>query len=101
MVAHELFAPDSGDFDYQRLFETLKSCSGWWHYMDSTWLVCTQDSPENFAEKLLRYMSDSDHLLVIRVTDEYAGSLPERAWDWLETHLSNCIAEPSKKAAAS
>ena len=69
------------------IFETLQECPGWWHYLDSTWLVVTRDSPTSLVNKLLPHLTQSERLLVTEFTPRrYQGWLPEKAWEWINAH---------------
>jgi len=70
--------------DYHPLFEALKNNSSQsWHFSDSTWIVNTNLSANEYAERLLPYIETTDSLLVVRITREHQGWLPKEAWDWL------------------
>lgn len=72
---------------YQSLYEAIKSCGTWWHYLDSTWLLSTNKSAAQVSARLREELDKNDSLLVIKVTDEYSGWLPEKAWDWIRRHV--------------
>ena len=70
--------------DYTPLFEAIKSNSlQWWHYLDSTWIVNTNLSANDYTQRLLPHILTTDYLLVVRITGEHQGWLPKDAWDWL------------------
>lgn len=70
--------------DYTPFFEAIKTnANGWWHYLESVWIVNTDLSADAFAKKLFPHMTKSDRLLVVRVTREHQGWLTEDAWNWL------------------
>jgi hypothetical protein len=69
--------------DYSGLFEAIKSCGAWWHYLQSTWLVETTLTAEQVWERLKVHVDKNDSMLIIRVGPEYSGWLPQGAWDWI------------------
>lgn len=69
--------------------DKLSSEDSFWKVMPNVWLVDTTLDAEALTKKLRRYISDSDTLLVIRVTDDYSGWLKQEAWDWLEASEEN------------
>ena len=71
---------------YEPLYQELKKCAGWWHYLDSTWLVHTSESADNLAKRLLAVIDENDRLLVINVGKDHQGWLPQKAWDWINGH---------------
>ncbi|WP_069997771.1 hypothetical protein [Cellulosilyticum sp. I15G10I2] len=78
--------------DYNSLYEAIKACSysdTWWHYLDSTWIIKSNLSVSQVSDKLKSVMDDNDSLLVIEVINNYAGWLPQKAWDYLKQHIFN------------
>lgn len=77
------------DKDYEKLYKELKNSSNWWHYLDSTWLVVTQESIKSFRDRIKSKMDDDDTLLVFNVTNqEYSGWLTDKAWNWIRKHIN-------------
>ena len=69
---------------YKELHEAIKECGvSWWHYLDSTWLIDTNLSANQIWQRLEPYFDKNDVALVIRVTNDYQGWLPEKAWQWI------------------
>lgn len=73
--------------NYSKLYEELKKSPGYWHHLDSTWLISTNETASQLSERLKKCIDDNDAMLVIKVTSEYSGWLPQDAWDWLKIHL--------------
>ena len=69
--------------DYAGLYDAIKSCGDWWHYLDSTWLVDTRLTAENIWQRLEPHVDENDFVLVIRVAPNFQGWLPKDAWDWI------------------
>jgi hypothetical protein len=73
--------------------EELKTASKWWHFIENTWIVQTDDSTAN---KIWGRLSKAysfgagDRLLVIEIlpTASRQGWLPKRAWEWLKARGS-------------
>ena len=83
-ICHDLKDPGR---NYAPLHQAIKGLSGiWWRYLNSTWLVRADMSAGEIREILRDKINPDDNLLVIRVTREYAGWLPEKAWDWLRKY---------------
>lgn len=72
---------------YASLFETLKSFPGWWHYIDSTWIVVADSDARGVYEKLKPSLDNDINLLVVEVGSERAGWLPKKAWEWIKKNL--------------
>jgi hypothetical protein len=69
--------------DYTGLYETIKNCGEWWHYLGSTWLVDTHLGAEGIWQRISQHFDPNDMALVIGVTSDYQGWLPKEAWDWV------------------
>ena len=69
--------------NYDSLYDAIKSCGAWWHYLGSTWLVDTSLSATQIWNKIQPHTDKNDSFLIIGVTREYTGWLPQDAWDWL------------------
>jgi len=71
--------------DYTGLYEAIKSCGAWWHYLGSTWLVDTSLDAQGVWDRLAPHIDGDDSVLVIGVTDDHQGWLPKKAWDWINS----------------
>lgn len=69
--------------NYDALHEAIKSCGNWWHFLGSTWLVDTALSAQGIWNKLEPHVDANDFFLVIGVTRDYQGWLPQEAWAWI------------------
>jgi hypothetical protein len=69
---------------YADLFEILKSKDSWWHYLSSTWLIATDESPTELNRQLIPHIFKGDRVLVTRLEPDRAGWLPTKAWEWIK-----------------
>jgi hypothetical protein len=69
--------------DYEKLHEAIKGLGPWWHYLDSCWLVDTELRAQGIWTQISANVDQTDNVLVIRVSRDYAGWLPQAAWDWI------------------
>lgn len=83
-ISYDLNTPGQ---QYSDLHDAIKSLGTWWHFLDSTWLLSTSLRAEGVANRLRQVIDQNDHLLVIKVTAESAGWLPQKAWDWISQHV--------------
>ena len=74
--------------DYSGLYEAIKSCGVWWHYLDSTWLLDTSLDANGIWQKLQSHVDKNDNVLIIGVTKDRAGWLPKDAWTWINSRRS-------------
>lgn len=86
LVTYDLNKPRQ---NYPELFEALKSKRVWWHHLDSTWIVKSNEDIETFTDRIQKEMDNNDSLLVVEITnDNYKGWLTQKAWNWLEKKMS-------------
>lgn len=80
------YALKNGLKDYTSLFEAIKACGEWWHFLDSTWIINTVHPADVIGKHLNKFIdTDSDYLFVGRLQRESQGWLPQEAWDWLNS----------------
>lgn len=73
--------------DYAGLFDELKTFRGWWHYIDGTWLITSDEGAKGIMKRLQPHLDKNINLLVIEVGNERSGWLPRKAWDWMKKNL--------------
>jgi hypothetical protein len=62
--------------NYDKLYEKIKGLGGWWHHLDSTWVVDSTLTVGEVNGRLRSVLDDSDSVLVLNITgDTYAGWL--------------------------
>ncbi len=76
--------------NYEDLIAALKSYSGWWHNLESTWFISTPKSPSEVRGELTQFIDNDDKLLV------FAASAPglARASLMMRTRGSEIISRP-------
>lgn len=84
LVAYDL---RNANKDYTRLFDELKQPSLWWHYLDSTWIIRTEESIKDVYTKLSIHIDDTDHILIIEVKKNWWGWLPTKGHDWIRENV--------------
>jgi hypothetical protein len=75
--------------NYVPLFEAIKSQGAWCHYLTATWLLATDNTPEQVYNAICSKIMKSDRLLVATLSNGYEGWLPKDAWDWLRARGLN------------
>ena len=84
IVTYDLRKPGK---DYKGLYEQLKNSPRWWHYLDSTWLIATQETANQLYNRLRQCLDVGDHILVIEAGRNIQGWLPEKAWEWIKQEI--------------
>jgi len=69
--------------DYIGLIEQLKNFPAWAHYLQSTWLIYTSESPEALYQRLSAHLDKNDSILITEFRGSYYGYLPKDAWEWI------------------
>lgn len=88
-ISYDLNQPGQ---NYDELHEAIKSCGPWWHYLDSTWLVDTNLTAQAVWNKLSPHTDKNDNILIIGVSRDYAGWLPPKAWEWINSRATKMAA---------
>ncbi|WP_333678626.1 hypothetical protein [Dyella sp.] len=82
LIDYDLKAPGR---NYNALQEAIKASPGWWHYMESNWVVATNETVRDLQSKLNALIDANDRLLIVDISNcEVGGWLPRDAWDWLK-----------------
>jgi len=85
-VCYDLKTPSR---DYTPLFEAIKKSMKWWHYLESTWIIITSETPNDVWDRLGKAIDKNDFLLIIEVRDNIQGWLPKEAWDWIHENVQS------------
>jgi hypothetical protein len=80
LISYDLNRPGQ---NYSALHEEIKQAGTWWHHLESTWLIETNQTPNQWYDRLAKHLDATDNILIIEVTRNYYGWLPQKAWDWL------------------
>jgi len=83
-INYDLKAPGR---NYNDLYDAIKATGKWWHYLDSTWIVITNEDPTQIWNRLAGTVDKNDYLLIIEVLDNVQGWLPKDAWDWIHANV--------------
>lgn len=78
--------------NYGPLYEAIKNCGAWWHYLGSTWLLDTSLTAAGIWKRLAPHVDQNDRVLIIGVTRDKAGWLTSDAWEWINSRLSRMAA---------
>jgi len=82
MVGYDLNRPGQ---EYGDLMEAIKGYGTWWHHLDSTWFIETDDSPSEVREHLQQFIDNGDELLVIQAARNWSAiGFKQSAYDWFK-----------------
>ncbi|MFB7354281.1 hypothetical protein [Streptomyces gardneri] len=76
--------------DYANLIKEIKAnANGYWHQLDSTWLIRTEKSCTELGQALRPHMDNTDELLVMDVTGANWASwgFNQEGNEWLKNHV--------------
>ena len=81
LISYDLKIPGR---NYDSLYEVLKGALHWWHYLESTWIICTNRTMNDWQSRIFNVLDKNDSFLIIEVTGvDRQGWLPQKAWEWL------------------
>lgn len=77
--------------NYTPLYEILKSAVGWWHYLESTWLLASPLPIEEWQQRIRGVIDQNDLFMIIRLDrgTVYTGWLQQKAWEWMRQNLGS------------
>ncbi|HCG5919202.1 TPA: hypothetical protein NJ048_004359 [Vibrio parahaemolyticus] len=84
VITYDLRTPNQ---NYNGLYEAIKTTGRWWHYLDSTWIIATDESPAQIWSRLEPFVDNNDNLLIMEVKNNSQGWLPQDAWEWINENV--------------
>ena len=79
--------PSKGE-TYGELIEAIKVVGTWWHCLDSTWVVVSDQTAKQIRDSLSPHLQSDDQLLVVRLAGEGAWTgFNEKCSRWLKSNL--------------
>jgi hypothetical protein len=74
--------------DTSAIDRELQRLPNWSHWINNTWLIATNEVADVLYTRLRGSFLDTDRLLIapLDAQSEFAGWLPQQAWDWIEEH---------------
>ncbi len=95
LISYDLKMPGR---NYEGVATALKGALSWWHYLESTWIIRTSLTIEEWNNRLLSQVDKNDSLLIIDVTDKrHNGWLNKKAWEWIRTQNEIISQDTMKK----
>ena len=86
VVSYDLRKPGK---DYIGLIEQLQHSLRWWHYLQSTWLIYTEESTSQLYNRLAAHLDKGDNILIIEAGNHIYGQLTKDAWEWIYKEIPN------------
>ena len=73
--------------DYAHLYNAIKQFGAWWHYLNNSWIVRTQQQLDLMVETLRAHIAQGDHFMIVDISNmPRNGWMPRDAWEWLRNH---------------
>ncbi len=86
-VCYDLHAPGR---NYEPLYNAIKSYGTWWHHLDSTWFIRTDQNASQIRDFLMQFTDANDELLIFPVARGWAGyGFSEKAYEWLQNNWAS------------
>jgi hypothetical protein len=87
LIGYDLDKPEQ---DYSELINAIKEFDGWWHHLDSTWIIKTDDTAVQIRDYLKQHIGPSDKLLVAQLSGVAAwAGFSDEGSKWLKENLSS------------
>jgi hypothetical protein len=79
---------DPSPAQLEAFYTELKSFTGWWHFIEGTWLIKTDLDAKGVFARLRPHLTSPNppdvNVLVVDTGADFAGWLPTKAWDWIK-----------------
>ena len=87
MIGYDIH-PSKGE-TYDELIEAIKLVgSNWWHHLDSTWVVVSQQTAVQIRNALSPHLKGDDQLLVAKLNGSAAWTgFNDNGSSWLKSNL--------------
>ena len=77
--------------DYEGLYQELKRTEEWFHALESTWLLWTDESPQDVWNRLYQHVHRTDSIIINDVGKRHWGYMPEKVWEWIAAREPSLI----------
>lgn len=77
------------DDNYEALEKELKGYKKWWHYLDRTWIIVSEETPKEIWDRIKNKINQHNNLLIIEVKNNSEGWLSTEAWEWIKKNVEN------------
>lgn len=85
MIGYDLITPGK---DYKDLIDAIKTYTGWWHCLDSTWMIKSDSTATQIRDHLQKHVDKNDKLLVASMGGVGAWfGFDKECSDWLVNNL--------------
>jgi hypothetical protein len=83
LITYELTKPEE---EYTDFYNALNKLGEGGHYLHSTWIIDTEETPQQIKIILEGYLNPDDKLFIAKISSDYAGCLSKRVWRRLDRH---------------
>jgi hypothetical protein len=73
--------------DYDDLIEAIKAYGTWWHHLDSTWIIVTEQTSKQVRDNLVQHIDDNDELLVVKSAGAAWCGFDQSGRAWLRKNI--------------
>lgn len=78
----------SNEDNYTSLEEELMQSGVWWHYLERTWIIMTDETPDEIWKRIEDKINKEKHFLLMEVNGKNRqGWLKQTEWDWIKENL--------------
>jgi hypothetical protein len=91
LIAYDIH-PSTGEA-CEHVTDAIRSLGEWWHHLESTWLVKTDQTPGQIRDLLKGHIGCDDQLLIIDISQNGAAwfGVNDAGSRWLEASLGTTL----------
>ncbi len=87
LIGYDVHSPEGEAHD--ALVTAIQSLGGWWHHLETIWIVKSDQGPAAIRDRLKAHVGDDDQLLVIDISGDKAEwfGVNETGSVWLKNNV--------------
>ena len=85
LITYDLNRPGQ---NYPQLYKAIERLGGWWHHIESNWIVISSDTAAQIRDTIAKYIDFNDKLLVAKLSGDAAWQgFSTEGSEWLKDNL--------------
>ena len=74
---------------YDELIKAIQSLGGWWHHLETVWIVRSASTPIEVRDHLKKYIAEDDQLLVVDISGDAVEwwGVNDTGSKWIREHV--------------
>lgn len=87
LVTYDLDNPGQRYKDFQKALIENVSNGIWCHYLESTYLLQSDSTPDKILSALKPYLDGNDKVFITEMVNNHQGWLDKDQWEYINNHI--------------